>query len=375
MKLELKISQKITKKKIESLKILELNTFHLKNYLKVNYGVEERELSYLSRKERSLEEFLLEQVGLLKISRERYEILEEFIWNLDEKGYLKLSLTDLAKKKRRSILYIRECYETFKELDPKGIGGRDMREVLILQSEKKSILRGILEDMYRELMDINFPKISKRLGISMEEIKNEIEPMRYFISYPRKNFAYYAPVEIREDDIFLGEDLEVTLNSSYGYRVSEEDVQGGSVRTAEKINTALAMREATLFKVAKFIVEHQRSFLTGGEMKSLKLEDVAEALGVSISTVSRTIRDKRLNHQGTRYNLKDLFTNQVGETTSYTVKRVVQEIVDSEDKSNPLSDEEIRQKMIEKGMEISRRTVGKYRNQMEIPSMKRRRRY
>lgn len=375
MKLELKISQKITKKKIESLKILELNTFHLKNYLKVNYGVEERELSYLSRRERSLEEFLLEQVGLLKISKERYEILEEFIWNLDEKGYLRLSFTDLAKKKRRSILYIRECYETFKALEPLGIGGRDMREVLILQSERGSILRGILEDMYRELMDINFPRISKRLEISIEKIKEEIEPMRYFISYPRKNFAYSVPVEIREDDIFLGEDLEVTLNSSYGYRVSEEDVQGGSVRTAEKINTALAMREATLLKVAKFIVEHQGDFFLGGEMKPLKLEDVAEPLDISISTVSRTIRDKRLNHQGTRYNLKDLFTNRVGETTSYTVKRVVQEIVDSEDKSNPLSDEEIRQKMTEKGMEISRRTVGKYRNQMEVPPMNRRRRY
>ncbi len=375
MKLELKISQKITKKKIESLKILELNTFHLRNYLKVNYGVEERELSYLARRERSLEEFLLEQVGLLKVSREKSGILEEFIWNLDEKGYLRLSLTDLAKKKRKSIEYIRECYETFKELDPRGIGGRDMREVLILQSEMGSILRRILEDMHRELLDINFPKISRKLGISIEEIKEEIEPMRYFISYPRKNFAYSVPVEIREDDIFLGEGMEVTLNKSYGYRVSEEDVQGKSIRVAEKINTALAMREATLLKVAKFIVEHQRSFFTGGEMEPLKLKDVAEVLGVSISTVSRTIRDKKLNHQGTRYNLKEFLTGQVGETTRHNIKRVVQEIVDSEDERNPLSDEEIRGKLSEMGVEISRRTVGKYRNQLDIPPMKKRRMY
>ncbi len=375
MKLELKISQKITKKKIESLKILELNTFYLKNYLKVSYGVEEGELSYLSRRERSLEEFLLEQIGLLKISREKIEVLEEFIWNLDEKGYLRLSLTDLAKRKRRSLKYVQECYETFKELDPRGIGGRDMREVLILQSEMGSVLRRILEDMYRELLDINFPKISRKLGISIEEIKEEIEPMRYFISYPRKNFAYSVPVETREDDIFLWEGMEVTLNKSYGYRVSEEDVQGKSIRVAEKINTALAMREATLLKVAKFIVEYQGDFFLGGEMKPLKLEDVAEPLGISISTVSRTIRDKRLNHQGTRYNLKDLFTNQIGETTRHNVKKVVQEIVGSEDKSNPLSDEEIRQKMSEMGVEISRRTVGKYRNQLDIPPMKKRRMY
>lgn len=263
MKLELKISQKITKKKIESLKILELNTFYLKNYLKVSYGVEEGELSYLSRRERSLEEFLLEQIGLLKISREKIEVLEEFIWNLDEKGYLRLSLTDLAKRKRRSLKYVQECYETFKELDPRGIGGRDMREVLILQSEMGSVLRRILEDMYRELLDINFPKISRKLGISIEEIKEEIEPMRYFISYPRKNFAYSVPVETREDDIFLWEGMEVTLNKSYGYRVSEEDVQGKSIRVAEKINTALAMREATLLKVAKFIVEYQGDFFRG----------------------------------------------------------------------------------------------------------------
>ncbi len=110
-------------------------------------------------------------------------------------------------------------------------------------------------------------------------------------------------------------------------------------------------------------------------MKPLKLEDVAEPLGISISTVSRTIRDKRLNHQGTRYNLKDLFTNQIGETTRHNVKKVVQEIVGSEDKSNPLSDEEIRQKMSEMGVEISRRTVGKYRNQLDIPPMKKRRMY
>ncbi len=375
MRLELKMSQKISKKKIESLKILELNTFHLKKYLKINYGVEERELSYLSRKEKSLEEFLLEQAGLLKVTKEQAEILEEFIWNLNEKGYLRLSLTDLAKRKRKGLEYIRECYEIFKGLEPVGIGGRDMKEVLILQSERGSVLRRILEDMYRELLDINFPKISKRLGISIEKIKEEIEPMRYFISYPRKNFAYSVSAEIKEDDVFLGEDLEVSLNSSYRYRVSEEEVQGGSVRLAEKINIALAMRETTLLKVAEFIVGHQGEFFTGGEMKPLKLEEVAEVVGVSISTVSRTIRDKRLNHQGTRYKLKELFTSQVGETTRHNVKRVMQDIIGSEDKKNPLSDDEIRQKMSEKGVEISRRTVGKYRNQMEIPSMNRRRRY
>lgn len=375
MKLELKISQKISKKKIESLKILELNTFHLKKYLKINYGVEERELSYLSQKERSLEEFLLEQAGLLKVTKEQAEILEEFIWNLDEKGYLRLSLTDLAKKKRKGLEYIRECYEIFKGLEPVGIGGRDMREVLIFQSERGSVLRRVLEDMYRELLDINFPKISKRLGISIGKIKEEIEPMRYFISYPRKNFAYSASAEIKEDDVFLGKGLEVVLNSSYGYRVSEDEVQGGSVRLAEKINTALTMREATLLKVAEFIVDHQKDFFTGREMKPLKLEDVAEVVGVSISTVSRTIRDKRLNHQGKRYDLKELFTSQVGETTKDNVKRVVQKIVDSEDKRDPLSDEEIRKKVSERGIEISRRTVGKYRNQLEIPPMNRRRRY
>jgi len=375
VKLELKISQKITKKKIESLKILELNTFYLKNYLKVNYGVEETELSYLLKREKSLEEFLLEQVGFLKVSREERGILEEFIWNLDEKGYLRLSLTELAQRSRKSIKYIRECYETFKTLDPKGIGGKDMRAVLILQSEKESVLRRILEGMYGELLDINFPKISKRLGITIEEIKEEIEPMRYFISYPRKNFAYHAPVEIREDDIFLGKDMKITLNSSYGYRVSEEEVQGGNLRVAEKINTALAMREETLLRVATSIVEHQRSFFTGGEMRPLKLEDVAELLNISISTVSRTIRDKNLDYLGRRHNLKAFFTSQVGDTSRHNIKRIMEEIISSEDRRNPLSDDEIRKKLTEKGVDISRRTVGKYRNQLGIPSMDRRRRY
>ena len=375
MRLELKISQKITKKKIESLKILELNTFHLKNYLKVNYGVEERELSHLSAREKSLEEFLLEQVGLLKVSGEKARILEEFIWNLDEKGYLRLSLMELAKRSRKGIKYIRECYEIFKELDPKGIGGKDMRECLILQSEEGSILRRILEDMYKELMDINFPKISKRLGITIEEIKGEIEPMRYFISYPRKNFAYSAPVEVREDDVFLGEGMKVTLNKSYGYRVSDEEVQGVNTRAVEKINTALSMREATLFKTVEFIVEHQRDFFTGEEMKPLKLEEIAEALGMSISTISRTIKDKNLKYLKERYKLKEFLTGKVGKSTRYNVKKEMQEIVAGEDNLNPLSDEEIRRKISEKGIEISRRTVGKYRNQMAIPPMSRRRRY
>lgn len=375
MKLELKISQKITKKRIESLKILELNTFYLRNYLKVNYGVEETELSYLSKRGKSLEEFLLEQVGFLKIPREKVGILEEFIWNLDEKGYLRLSLTELAKRSRKSIKYIRECYETFKGLDPKGIGGKDMREVLILQSEEGSVLRRILEEMYRELLDINFPKISKRLGVTIEEIKEEIEPMRYFTSYPRKNFACYAPVEIREDDIFLDENMGITLNSSYDYRVSEEEVQGRNLKLVEKINTALAMREATLFKVATSIVEHQRGFFTGGEMRPLKLEEVAEVLNISISTVSRTIRDKNLDYLGRRHNLKEFFTSQVGETSRHNIKRRLEEVVASEDRGNPLSDEKIRKRLAEIGIEVSRRTVGKYRSQLGILSVDRRRRY
>ena len=375
LRLELKICQKISKKKIESLKILELNTSSLKNYLKVSYGVEEEELSLLHSKEKTLEDFLLEQVGLLKITGKKRKILEEFIWNLDEKGYLRVSLIELSKRSGVPIFEIRKCYELFKGLDPKGIGGKNLKEVLILQSEKGSNLEKILEKMSVELFNMNFIKISKKMNMNIEEIKVAIEPMRYFISYPRKNFGAYRVQETREEDIFYSNKDEIKLNDSYSYRVGEDDIAIKNIRVVEKINMALEMRELTLLSVSKYIVDSQKEFFNKGEMNSLKLEDIAIALGKSISTISRAIKDKTLNFNGKKYFLNEFLTNKVGKTTSYNIKRSIEKIIKYEEKKTPLSDEEVRKKLSEDKIEISRRTVAKYRDMMGILPRDKRRKY
>lgn len=384
-----------------------------------NYSADDEEFDNesLLTEGQSLYDYLMEQINLLKIDEEDLKIAEYIIGNIDNDGYLRRDsaslVNDLAfsqgiyttKEKVEDVL---ENY--VQKLDPAGVGARGLQECLLLQIEKKvsadkavSLAANILRNQFDALTNKHYNKIIQKYDIDEEDLKDALEEISRLSPKVGGNFDTQTITinqEIIPDFIIQVKDNQVVplLNSKNAptLRVSEEykdilstyshDKNSAEHKQAalfikQKLDAAkwyidaINQRQNTLLQTITAIVKLQKEYFITGDEKSLKpmiLKDVADITGFDISTISRVVKSKYADTPNGIVYLKDLFsdslTNDDGEEVSTKeIKNRLQEVISKENKRKPLTDDALVTILKENGYNIARRTIAKYREQLNIP--------
>ena len=344
----------------------------------------------------SLQEELLEQVRLADFSPADRQIAEMIVGNIDDHGYLQSGTNELSFATGVAANQIESVLKVIQSFNPPGVGARDLRECLLLQLERldrqDSLEYRILRDHFEALGKRRFPDIARHLGISAGEAQKAAEhiallnPRPGHDTAPDDNSFVVPEVTVTRD----GDEFVITTNSDYipHLRISNtyKDLLGqaetsGEVREyiREKIRAgkflikSIHQRQDTITRIAQEIVKRQREFMESGvaHLKPMTMVQVAEVVGVHETTVSRAVSGKYiLTPQGV-FEMKYFFTSGVqtssGDTMSNTsVKTILSDLISAEDRSKPLSDEELVEQLISRGIKIARRTVAKYRAELNV---------
>lgn len=348
-----------------------------------------------------LAEYLRMQLYTKKISPRRQKIGEYLIECLEESGYLKMDMDELAKGIGLSKEELEREIRFMQTLEPCGVFARDLRECLLLQLQGEEQMqrqaRLLIEKYLDEIAQNKIPQISKQTGLTTAEItktiqyiKEELEPVpgRGY-GCANRNEYIYPDITVKEDEkgyrIILNKEKVHTLELNREYlpmlgqvHSSEENKYlKEQYQKAKILLQNIGKREETLAAVAEAIVDWQREFFEKGKasLKPMNLLDIAQELDVHESTVSRAVRDKYLECRWGIFELKYFFSNKTSDGNNCNVLTCIQEIIRSENKQKPLSDAKIAEQLEKEGIRISRRTVTKYREQMQIPNTQMRKEY
>ncbi len=329
---------------------------------------------------------------------------------IDERGYLSVRLEQLHNKDRDDFApeHLVEALRLVQQLEPPGVGARDLRECLLIQiaqsTEDMSFEYRLVADHMNALLENRLPEIAKRMECSIERIKQAIERMSKLDTSPGLQVGRSENIPITPDVIVdspngseafsvrLAESGLPTLRLSRYYTQMAQDERindkarkflAGNVRSAQWIIEAIEQRKNTLLKVARAIVRHQQGFFEKGPLylRPLPMSKIAGEVGVHLATVSRAVSGKYLQCAWGVLPLRKFFSGGTedvnGEAHSWEAIRVkLQQIIDEEDKTKPLNDDHIRAKLAEAGVNhLARRTVAKYRKLMNIPTARFRKRY
>jgi len=348
-----------------------------------------------------LAEYLRMQLYTKKISPRRQKIGEYLIECLEESGYLKMDMDELAKGIGLSKEELEREIRFMQTLEPCGVFARDLRECLLLQVQGEEQMqrqaRLLIEKYLDEIAQNKIPQISKQTGLTTAEItktiryiKEELEPVpgRGY-GCANRNEYIYPDITVKEDEkgyrIILNKEKVHTLELNREYLPMLNQVHSSEenkylkeqYQKAKILLRNIGKREETLAAVAEAIVDWQRDFFDKGKafLKPMNLLDIAQELDVHESTVSRAVRDKYLECRWGIFELKYFFSNKTSDGNNCNVLTCIQEIIRSENKQKPLSDAKIAEQLEKEGIRISRRTVTKYREQMQIPNTQMRKEY
>ena len=345
--------------------------------------------------EDDLSRYLLSQLPAYRLSDSEEKMIGFMIESLDSRGYFTDSLKDTAdylKIREEEVIRLLKLIQT---MEPAGIGGRDLRECLLLQIDRKQMDSPIVKTIVSEYLELlaknQLPLIAKKMNVEVEEIILAIEKIKELNPKPGSSFAsrdnlnYIIPdvtiVKLEGYfEILLNEYKypQITISSYYKNILNEDcpketrDYIDSKMRQAEWLKNCIAQRNATLLNITKSIVDIQNEFFFRGTgLKPLRLLDVAERLGVHESTVSRAVREKYLQCTWGVYPMNYFFSKALdkngGDSISTdAIREKIAVLIQEEDKGKPLSDQKITELLNRDGITISRRTVAKYRNQMGI---------
>lgn len=366
--------------------------------------------------EASFYETLLNQLGLLKLSEKEQRIAEQIVGSIDEDGYLRRETSaivdDLAFRQNVSATdeEVEAIIQRIQRFDPPGVAARDLQECLLLQlqrqkDEGRDVDTAILaiRRYFDEFTKKHYEKIQRGLNIDEDQLKEVMQQIIRLNPKPGGNVgginkaeSYVVP------DFFIMNNagkLELTLNSrnapelriSEGYRDMMKEYDRGAKKDKrqkeavlfikQKIDAAkwfidaIKQRQHTLLSTMTAIMNHQHDFfLTGDEttLRPMILKDIAEKTGLDISTVSRVANSKFVQTEFGSYRLKFFFSESLStdsgeEVSTREVKKILSDLIEGENKKRPLSDERLTELLQEKGYNIARRTVAKYREQLNIP--------
>lgn len=354
----------------------------------------------------TLHAHLERQLGELELPTELRQMAERIISSLDSNGYLTGSLEDiLPTMSDPATLHLAEkALEIVQQLDPVGVGARDLRECLLLQLTPDLLMYEelciLISDHLDDLHHNRLPAIQKKTGLSFEHIQESLEDLRTLNPKPGAMFTEIAAptvtpdlfVDQMEDGSYKvrveeGRTPSLRINRYYRDRFlsgeatpEEKEFIKRKINAAQWLIESIEQRRSTLTRVAQAIVDHQRRFLEEGPeaIEPLKMQQIADKVGVHVTTVSRAVGDKWVQTPRGIYALKRFFAGGTkstdGEDVTWNAIRLkLQEVVDGEDKSKPFSDDELVAELKKHGFSAARRTITKYRKKMGIPSSRQRR--
>jgi RNA polymerase sigma-54 factor len=364
----------------------------------------------------TFQEMLTSQLSMRLLNEKQQVIAENIIGNLDDSGYLRRELkaivNDMAFSQNvmTTVEELEEVLAVVQELDPPGVGARDLKECLVIQMKRKenptwsqALAIIVLEDYFDEFSKKHYDKIIKKLELEDEQdLKEAVDEIIRLNPKPgnsmkesSKTMQHVVPdflVSVEDDELKLQLNQrnapELRVSKQYkemlqGYSESKSDKQSKEalIFVRQKIDSAkwfidaIKQRQNTLLITMKAILEHQESyFLTGDEtkLKPMILKDIAEMVNMDISTISRVANSKYVQTPYGTFLLKTFFSESLStdsgeEVSTREVKKILEDAIEAEDKRKPLTDEKLASLLKEKGYNIARRTVAKYREQLNIP--------
>jgi RNA polymerase sigma-54 factor len=351
-----------------------------------------------------LHSHLMWQLNLSNLNEIQREIGVHIIGNVDDDGYLKVSIEELCEYTQNTYDEILETLKIIQTFDPIGVAARDTRECLLIQVRFQDLHGTPVESIIMHHMDNlenkRYDRIARNLSISVQDVLSAISIITNLEPKPGRRYNADDTVYI-SPDIYVfkvGDDYEIVLNEDgmpklkinnyYKDILSSRDSLGKDTREyiQEKLKSAawliksIHQRQRTIYKVTESIVQFQRNFFDKGvtHLKPLVLRDVAEHIQMHESTISRVTTNKYVHTPQGVFELKYFFNSAInsmeGESiASESVKEHIKNIIKSEDKNKPFSDQEVAEKLREYNIDVARRTVAKYRETMGIlPSRKRR---
>lgn len=369
-------------------------------------GSDEERTEYLINKQSRTKETPIEQVYKLGLSNEELIIAEEILGNIEDDGYLRITLEeiieDISEKYKflPSLTEVEEVLKIVQRLDPVGIAARDLQECLTIQLNEagndlndidRELTLKMINEYFDEFKHKHFEKLSKLLNVRLEKISELFEIVHKLNPAPGKQDTaadYIIPdFLVKENNGVLA--VELTGESNTGIRISKKymdmlkdkktqkdtkEFLKNKFESAKWFLNAIQSRKDTMLKVMNAIVDRQREFfLTHGEnLKPMFEKDIAEDINMDISTISRVVRGKYVQTDFGIFELKYFFSTGLktdsGEDVSNKIfMEKIRELIENEDKSKPLSDDKIAEIMNNNGFNLARRTVAKYRENMKIP--------
>lgn len=380
-----------------------------------NYSVDDDEKSIPYASGTSFTEHLINQLNTFRLDEEEYKIAEFLVGSVDNSGYIRRSLEDIMD----DLAFTQNVYTTedkiehvlkiVQQLDPAGVGARNLQECLLIQLQRKSKIPSvelaiqIIDKAFDQFSKKHYKKLLQKFNISEDELKEAILEIEHL--NPKPGGSYSGNTRIVEHVVpdftikIVDGELELTLNGRNapelhisreynnmlkGYKESKDKSKSQKdavVFIKQKLDAAkwfieaIQQRQQTLFITMNAIMQYQKDYFLSGDERKLKpmiLKDIADKIGMDISTVSRVANSKYVDTPyGTKL-IKEFFSesmkNDQGEDVSTReIKKILETVIKDEDKKKPLTDEKLAKLLKEKGYPIARRTVAKYREQLDIP--------
>ena len=348
----------------------------------------------------NLSDHLTWQLSMSDASPRTKEIAQFIIGNIDEDGSLRASEGEIMASGGYTTEEVQLAIRAVQSLDPIGVGARDLRECLLLQLRFLEIdaplVEVIIRDHWEEFMQRKFVSLAKTLGIDMKTLEGIVELIKHLDPKPGRKYSNERAIYV-EPDVYVhkvGDEYVIVLNEdgmpklriNSGYRSMLNSMDSKSdgetvnyikdkIRSAVWLIKSLDQRQRTIYKVTESIVKHQREFLERGIdfLRPLVLRDVADDIQMHESTVSRVVSNKYMHTPRGLFLMKYFFHSGIDSDTgedisSLTVKKKIQSYIENEDPRKPLSDSKIMKILNDEGINIARRTVAKYRDELNIPS-------
>ncbi|OUN79028.1 RNA polymerase sigma-54 factor [Alistipes sp. An54] len=383
-----------------------------------NFSKDDKQRPVYLTEGRSLQEYLIEQLNFRNLSERDMRLATYLVGSLDEDGYLRRDLESVADDIaftvgiETSAEELERILGIIHELEPAGIGARDLRECLLLQIDQlplntrpRRLARRILADYFDEFVKKHYEKLMARLQVSEDEFREAIAEIKHLSPKPGNLYAeggtdttpYIIPdfiLDYQDGHFNLSMNSynvpEVRINRRYvdmirdmvgpDGKVKEQDREAlqfvkNKIDSAKWFISAIKQRHDTLMRTMQTILDYQQEYFKDGDRSKLRpmiLKDIADRTGLDVSTISRVVNSKYVQTQFGIILLKSLFseamqTESGEEVSSYEIKHILQQCIDGEDKRHPLTDETLMDILNSKGYRIARRTVAKYREMLGIP--------
>ena len=355
---------------------------------------------------KSLKDYLYEQLGEIKSDIKINKVVSYMIESLDSRGYLENTLEEICSDLGIDEEKVQNALEILQSLEPCGIGARDLKECLLIQLKSKGILDEIIKEIvlkYLEyIADCKYNYIAKELKITPKEVQAYGDIIKSL--EPKPSRGYYTGEEVKfiipdayivkigdKYNVIMNKDIipNITINNLYKQEILNGKNKKEVEYVKEKVNDAMGLindieqRNNTILKLLECIVKKQKAYFENGQeyLKPMTLRDLADEMALHESTVSRAIKDKYILTSRGTVKIKDLFCNGIvssginGEGVSTnTIKNKIKQLIQLENKNKPLSDQAICDLLKKEHIDISRRTVAKYREELGIKSSSKRKR-